>query len=210
MDNVNVARSDGHLNNKDAAHRPGPIGATSEPVERQYVGRPLSKPDYAAAMKYMNRLSPNLQPHIYRPEQGAQYGGEIVMWFDRHLVLRTARNKAVLIDFDSVENGAAILADLDAKRKDEGTRLKVSFTGSKGVAEQVTWNQMRAEQVQKQMLDWADSNLTNAKARASFKKNVQASINDIILQHPSKPSRENLQAQRHEPTISRSGPQLGR
>ena len=80
----------------------------------QRIGEALPKADWLEAINLLKAKAPGEHGRVYAPKEGGEYGGQVLLVTETHIVQRVGRGTAVAHDLRKLSNGAELAADFDA------------------------------------------------------------------------------------------------
>lgn len=160
------------------------MNETATPQNRQAddvkrIGARMEKPDWQEAINLLKAKSPDVHGKVYIPKVDCEYGGQVLMVTDTHIVQRVGKGAAIAHDIKALTNGADLAKDIDAGRIKPGMHMSVTYGQENGKASVFTFDQHRAQEMQKDLKSWAEKNLTNPSARTTFLKHIDAAAKDL-------------------------------
>lgn len=168
-----------------------------DPIER--LGEKMAKADWQEAVNLVK--AKDGRGSLYLPKAGGEYGGNLFLVTDTHLVQRIARGTLIAHDLNAVENGRALAGEFDAGRLQLGQPMRVEYGEKTGQATVLTFSQAKRLEVKKELTEWAEKAFPNEKARASFNKHIEQFTKEMSLrddrpqrnQPPVQPRAQNLE-----------------
>lgn len=155
-----------------------------QPDDAPRIGGMMPKPDWQEAIQLMKAKNPEVHGKIYLPKAGSEYGGQVMMVTDTHIVQRVSKVSAIAHSFDHLSNGDALAQDVEAGRLKPGMQLNVKYGDARGEGNFFTFNQSRALEMQKDLKEWAEANITSAAARSTFLKHVDTATKELAQGRP--------------------------
>ena len=152
------------------------------------IGANMPKPDWQMSIDLLKAYAPGERGKVYIPKAGAEYGGQVMLVTDSHIVQRVGRGTAIAHDLSKLENGQALASDIDSGKLKRGMHMKVQYGQESGLANVIPFNQQRASEINRDLTAWAEKNITNAKGRETFLKHVAAATKELG-QAPAAPQR---------------------
>ncbi|MDM0036765.1 hypothetical protein QTI33_31840 [Variovorax sp. J22P271] len=152
------------------------------------IGANMPKPDWQMSIDLLKAYAPGERGKVYIPKAGAEYGGQVMLVTDSHIVQRVGRGTAIAHDLSKLENGQALASDIDSGKLKRGMHMKVQYGQETGLANVIPFNQQRASEINRDLTAWAEKNITNAKGRETFLKHVAAATKELG-QAPAAPQR---------------------
>lgn len=149
----------------------------AEDVRR--IGDRMAKPDWQEAINLLKAKAPDVHGKVYIPKVGAEYGGQVLMVSDTHIVQRVGKGAAIAHDLKMLSNGKELTADIEAGRVKPGMQMSAAYGEQGGEAKVFTFDQHRANEMHKDLKEWAEQNITSASARSTFLKHVDNATKDL-------------------------------
>lgn len=148
-------------------------------AEIKRIGANMPKPDWQMSIDLLKARAPDERGKVYIPKAGAEYGGQVLLLTDSHIVQRVGRGTAIAHDLSKLENGRALAGDIDAGKIKPGMHMNVQYDQQSGVAKVIPFNQQRATEIHRDLSAWAEKNITNVKGRETFLKHVAAATKEL-------------------------------
>lgn len=146
--------------------------------ENKYVGGMMPKPDWETARDMVS--DQERKGSVFLPKPMGEYSGKMILMTDTHLVQQVGRYSAVAHDMSKLDNGGELEKNFDdGSIQANCTSMKVVYEKDKGNADVLSYNQERANIIQKQAEKWAEKNITNSRSRATFLKHVDSFTQDL-------------------------------
>ncbi|MDP9897375.1 hypothetical protein J2W32_006468 [Variovorax boronicumulans] len=154
------------------------------------IGERMSKPDWQEAINLLKAKSPEVHGKVYIPKVGAEYGGQVLMVTDSHIVQRVGKGAAIAHDLNMFSNAKELTADIEAGRIKPGMQMSARYGETRGEAQVFTFDQHRANEMHKDLKEWAEQNITSSSARTTFLKHVDHATKDLAQGRPQQQQRE--------------------
>jgi hypothetical protein len=151
---------------------------TPQPAVRR-IGENMPKPDWQQAIDLLKIRAPGERASVYIPKAGAEYGGQVLLVTDTHIVQRVGKATAIAHDLNALENGRELSGAIDGGQVKRGTHMKFQYGDDRGNGVTIPFNQKRSEEIKAEMTAWAKEHITNAKGRDTFLKHVEAATKSI-------------------------------
>lgn len=155
------------------------------------IGENMPKPDWQQSIDLLKMRAPGERASVYIPKAGAEYGGQVLLVTDTHIVQRVGKSTAIAHDLNMLQNGRELSGSIDAGQIKPGVHMKFQYGDERGNGTAIPFNQKRAEEIKADLTAWAEKNITNAKGRETFLKHLEAGTKHIA----QPPARERA----HEP-----------
>lgn len=165
--------------------------AQTPKAEVRRIGANMPKPDWQLAIELLKAYAPQDRAAIYIPKAGAEYGGQVLLLTDTHIVQRVGKSTAIAHDLDALQNGRELAGQMDGGQIKRGTHMKFQYGDERGNGTAIPFNQKRADEIKAEMTEWAQKAITNAKGRDTFLKHLENATKHIA----QPPARERA----HEP-----------
>ena len=166
--------------------------------ENKYVGRMMPKPDWETARNLVSDQERSGSVFLAKPM--AEYSGKMILMTDTHLVQQVGRYSAVAHDMSKLENGGQLERDFEeGSIQNDRTSMKISYDKDIGKADVLSYNQQRANIIQKQAEKWAKENITNEKSRETFLKHVDSFTADLTKGKEPQQQKTQQPVRQHEP-----------
>lgn len=169
-----------------------------DPIER--LGEKMAKADWQEAVNLVK--AKDGRGSLYLPKAGGEYGGNLFLVTDTHLVQRIARGTLIAHDLNAVENGRALAGEFDAGRLQLGQPMRVEYGEKTGQATVLTFSQAKRLEVKKELTEWAEKAFPNEKARASFNRHIEQFTKEMSLRD-DRPLRNQPQVQPRAQNLER-------
>ncbi|MDP9902388.1 KfrB domain-containing protein [Variovorax ginsengisoli] len=160
------------------------------------IGENMPKPDWQMSIDLLKARAPGERASVYIPKAGAEYGGQVLLVTDTHIVQRVGKSTAIAHDLNALENGRPLSDAIDAGQIKPGTHMKFQYGDDRGTGTAIPFNQKRSEEIKAEMTAWAKEHITNAKGRETFLKHVDAATKNMA----QSVSKERPQAPQGAPT----------
>jgi hypothetical protein len=163
------------------------LEAQKPAADAKRVGEQMPKADWQEAINLLKAKAPAERGRVYLPKEGGEYGGQLLLVTDTHLVQRVGRGTAVAHDLGKLDGGTQLAADFEAGKLKLGNTLRITYGSEheKGQATVVPFNQQRAAEIKRDLSDWAATNITNSRGRESFLKHLDAATRSIADKPPA-------------------------
>lgn len=137
--------------------------------ERTVITVAMNHNDYKLAKaNFESKTSGPITIELAKNNTILPYKGQILFITDTHILQRVNSNSSVLHEFSKLSNGAELNAAVDAGKLKPGSQLEVSYLKDHGKADVVPFNRLRAEIVQREVVEWAKENIKSPKALETF------------------------------------------
>lgn len=156
-------------------------------LEAKRVGQNMPKADWQEAINLLKSKAPGEQGRVYLPKERGEYGGQVLLVTDSHVVQRVGRGTAVAHDLSKLSNGKELAADFESGKVKPGHTMRVTYGSEQegGKATVVPFNQQRATEVRNELGKWAEANISNARGRETFLKHLDAATKEMAAKQPA-------------------------
>ncbi|MGJ7523696.1 KfrB domain-containing protein [Variovorax sp. LT1P1] len=177
--------------------------AQTPKAEVRRIGANMAKPDWQLAIDLLKTHAPNERAAIYIPKAGAEYGGQVLLMTDTHIVQRVGKSTAIAHDLDALQNGRELAGQMDGGQIKRGTHMKFQYGDERGNGTAIPFNQKRADEIKAEMTAWAEKAITNAKGRDTFLKHLDNATKHIAQPPARERAREPQRAPARAPQRDR-------
>lgn len=142
--------------------------------ERTVITAPMPRSEWAdAKANFESKTTGHVTLGLAKNNTVTPYKGQVLFITDTHIVQRVNANVAVVHEFAKLSNGAELNAAVDAGKLKPGSQLEVSYGQEHGKGDVVSFNKLRAEIVQREVIEWAKENIKTPKALETFLKTME-------------------------------------
>lgn len=164
------------------------------------IGTTMPKPDWIETIQLLKARDPDAPAKVYIPKAGAEYGGQLLMVTDTHVIQRIGKGIAVAHDLAKMTNRESMavvnLDALDSGKVKRGMEMHVAYGQDRGNARFFDVDPQHVKSVQRELSSWGEKNIADPRAREVYMKHVAAAA----LEAP-----KNRNAG-HRPTVSPRAP----
>lgn len=156
-------------------------------LDAKRVGQNMPKADWQEAINLLKSKAPGEQGRVYLPKERGEYGGQVLLVTDTHVVQRVGRGTAVAHDLSKLSNGKELASDFESGKVKPGHTMRVNYGSEQegGKATVVPFNQQRATEVRNELGKWAEANISNARGRETFLKHLDAATKEMAAKQPA-------------------------
>lgn len=146
--------------------------ANAKEGERKYIGKPMDKPEWSAAIQKLGGRG-----KILLPAPLAEYAGRVIQISETHIVQQVGPGLAVAHDLTKL----SIIEKPAAGPELMGKDFDFKYGQDKGEGKLVTFNERRAEYVKEEAKKWAETNISQDASRKAFLKHIDNFSNHLAI-----------------------------
>lgn len=165
------------------AHAAAAEPAPSEQLEKiqlqgpaQRIGTTMPKPDWIETIQLLKARDPDAPAKVYIPKAGAEYGGQLLMVTDTHVIQRIGKGIAIAHDLAKMTNRESMaVVNLDALASGKvkrGMEMHVAYGQDRGTARFFDVDPQHVKSVQRELSAWGEKNIADPRAREVYMKHV--------------------------------------